>query len=350
MSTDAAFAARLLAWQKQHGRQDLPWQGDTDPYRVWVAEVMLQQTQVATVLPYYARFLASFPDLTSLAAAPLETVLAHWAGLGYYRRARNLHDAAKRLATHRQGRMPGDFDGLLALPGVGRSTAAAIAAAAFGERRAILDGNVKRVLARAFAITGFPGAGAVEKVLWRLAESLLPEREVARYHQALMDLGATVCTARRPECAHCPLTETCLAKSQGRVAELPEPRPRRSLPTRECFVAVLRAGRSVLLERRPPCGIWGGLWSLPEFADESALAGYVAALPGTTVLRGEDMPELRHSFTHFRLLLRPRCYELEARPSLAHDSASAWQSIETLAELALPTPVARILRQLPRFP
>lgn len=348
MSANSAFAARLIAWQKDHGRHDLPWQGTCDPYRIWIAEIMLQQTRVATVIPYYRRFLDAFPDLAALAAAPLEAVLARWAGLGYYSRARNLHRAAKRLLEEREGRFPGDFAGLLALPGVGRSTAAAIAAAAFGERQAILDGNVKRVLSRAFAIEGYPGDPAVEKELWRLAESLLPTKDIARYSQALMDLGAGICSARQPACASCPLADSCRARALGRVTELPRSRPRRELPTKTCLVPVLLAQECVLLERRPPSGIWGGLWSLPEFPDQQAFGTYLAGLKGAVVQSRLDLPEVRHSFTHFRLLLRPELCELDQRPSLAQETGMIWQELGALPALALPAPVARILqRHLP---
>jgi A/G-specific adenine glycosylase len=256
---NAPFAARLVAWQRIHGRHDLPWQGTRDAYRIWLSEVMLQQTQVATVLPYYERFIASFPDVRALAAAPVERVLEHWSGLGYYRRAHHLHAAAKGVVAQLAGGFPCDTKALATLPGVGRSTAAAIAVFASGARAAILDGNVKRVLARHRGVAGFPGAADVEANLWRAAESLLPARDIEIYTQALMDLGATVCTRTKPNCGACPVARDCVALTQDRVGELPSPRPRKVLPQRAVRVLLIERGGEILFERRPPLGIWGGL-------------------------------------------------------------------------------------------
>src|SRR5206468_6743411 len=263
---EASFAARVIAWHRRHGRHDLPWQRTRDPYRIWLSEVMLQQTQVATVIPYYERFLARFPDVESLAGAELDDVLALWSGLGYYSRARNLHAAAQVLVESRRGRFPRTREGLGLLPGLGRSTAAAIAVFAFGEREAILDGNVKRVLARHFAVRGNPGEKRVENRLWKLAEAQVPEKDVERYTQALMDLGAGVCTRARPACARCPLEASCEARSQGKVEAYPRPRPRRLVPLKKTAMLLLLREGEVLLEKRPPAGLWGGLWCLPEIS------------------------------------------------------------------------------------
>ena len=251
------FASRLIRWHKRHGRHDLPWQNTTDPYRVWLSEIMLQQTQVATVIPYYRRFLERFPQLADLAAAPVDEVMALWSGLGYYARARNLHAAARAVIAEHGGVFPRDPAAIAQLPGIGRSTANSIATFCFGAHAPILDGNVKRVLCRAFGIEGFPGSGAVEKRLWALAEELMPARQGAIYNQAQMDLGATLCTRSRPRCEDCPLAGLCVARSTGRTTELPEAKPRRAIPQRHATLLVLLDGKRVLLETRPPSGIWG---------------------------------------------------------------------------------------------
>lgn len=259
----STFSVRLVAWQKRHGRHDLPWQATRDAYRIWLSEIMLQQTQVSTVVSYYLRFLDRFPTVETLAASPLEAVLEHWAGLGYYARARNLHRAARIVVEKHAGEFPRTQDALVELPGVGRSTAAAIAVFAFGASAAILDGNVKRVLCRCFGIEGFPGEAAIERRLWRLAESLLPAEDLAPYTQGLMDLGATVCVRGKPDCAACPLCKQCVAFVAGRQMELPAARPRKQLPERTVTQLLLSDGHEILLERRPAAGIWGGLLSFP---------------------------------------------------------------------------------------
>ncbi|AUL98895.1 A/G-specific adenine glycosylase [Rhodocyclaceae bacterium] len=338
------FAERLIAWQADCGRHDLPWQQHRDPYRVWLSEIMLQQTQVETVIPYYHRFLARFPTLAELAAAPLEAVLSLWSGLGYYARARNLHKAAQIVMTELGGQFPRRAEDIARLPGIGRSTAAAIAAFCFGERVPILDGNVKRVLCRVFGVEGFPGERTVERRLWSLAEELLPAREIDRYIQAQMDLGAMICTRARPACARCPLATACVARQQGRTAELPTARPRRTPPLRTIQVAVVRAGNAVLLERRPPAGIWGGLLALPE-AGPSGAAAWVAQRFGT-LAGGSDLPPLTHAFTHFVLEIRPWLVDLPDTPPLAADDNLHWQALDALDQAPLPTPVRTILQRL----
>ncbi|MDQ1342721.1 MAG: A/G-specific adenine glycosylase, partial [Pseudomonadota bacterium] len=260
------FAPRLLAWFETDGRKDLPWQRDPDPYRVWVSEVMLQQTQVAAVIPYFEAFTRRFPDARSLAEARLDEVLHLWSGLGYYARARNLHRAAQAVIDRHSGNFPRDLESVMALPGIGRSTAGAILALSGGERHPILDGNVKRVLARQFGVEGYPGEAAVEACLWALAEACMPYGRLAEYTQAIMDLGATVCTRSRPACLLCPVNDSCVARIESREHQLPTPRPRAARPSRAAWLVVaMRGGHKVLLERRPPSGIWGGLWGLPEF-------------------------------------------------------------------------------------
>ncbi len=351
MSGEHGFAARVVAWQRTHGRHDLPWQGTRDPYRLWVSEIMLQQTQVAAVIPYYQRFMARFPDVGALAAAPLDAVLEHWSGLGYYSRARNLHAAACMIAAQ-GGAFPRDAEGLAAMPGVGRSTAAAIAAFAYGERAAILDGNVRRVLCRFFGVEGFPGQPAVERALWALAERVLPPAgQIAPDTQGLLDLGATVCTRGRPRCGACPLAGDCIARATDRVAELPAPRPRRAVPLRETTMLVLRQGARVLLEKRPPRGIWGGLWSLPELSGPEQAAVAAGSL-GLRVQCTQPLPDFVHAFTHFRLHVRPLLLEVE--PAVAaiareEDGAAArrWLPLDEAAAAALPQPVKTLLLSIP---
>ena len=336
------FSQRLIEWQQQHGRHGLPWQQTRDPYAVWLSEIMLQQTQVASVIPYYQRFIARFPDIAALAAASQDEVLAHWSGLGYYARGRNLHRAAQLVVTQHGGVFPSDPESVVALPGIGRSTAAAILAFSFGQRRAILDGNVKRVLARCFGIEGFPGARAVENRLWQQAEALLPESGIEAYTQALMDLGATVC-ARKPSCAACPLGSGCVAYNEKRVAELPAPKPRKPLPQKETAMLILLRQGEVYLEKRPPTGIWGGMWSLPEAPvlepDSLARLGMAGAEIG-------PLPERRHTFTHFRLRIVPRVFEVTALLPGAREPGGLWLTLADAQGAALPKPVREMLKEL----
>jgi A/G-specific adenine glycosylase len=338
------FAPRLIAWQLSHGRHGLPWQGTHDPYPIWLSEIMLQQTQVETVIPYYTRFLARFPDIAALAIAPDDSVMAHWAGLGYYSRARNLHAAAKRIASAHRGRFPQQIDAILELPGIGRSTAAAIAAFAYGQRHAILDGNVKRVLARVFGIDGWPGEKAVENRLWELAEALLPEADIRAYTQGLMDLGATLCTRARPHCGACPFSDDCLANRQGRQSELPGARPKKALPERATAMLILRHGGEILLEKRPAPGIWGGLWSLPECPADADPIRAAASLGYCTGEIGKR-PACVHTFTHFRLYIQPWLLQVE-RPAIAGEPGRLWLALDDLDGAALPTPVRRILESM----
>lgn len=346
MMLHSSFAARLTAWQKTHGRHDLPWQV-SDPYRIWLSEIMLQQTQVKSVLEYYPRFLARFPDVAALAAAPQEDVLTLWSGLGYYSRARNLHKAAQMVMAEFGGSFPAERQQLERLPGVGRSTAAAIASFAFGRRETILDGNVKRVLTRCFGVAGFPGERAVEQSLWRLAEDLLPRDAalMSAYTQGLMDLGATVCSRGKPACTVCPMVDGCVAAREGRTGELPTPRPKKTVPTRHTVMLLATHGDKVWLLRRPPTGIWGGLLSLPEFETSTQAedwlqrAGQGDALPA--------WPELEHVFTHYRLIITPLPARLDGlNGGAAMEDNGQWLPLAEAPDAGVPAPVRRLLLRL----
>ncbi|MDO8990329.1 MAG: A/G-specific adenine glycosylase [Sideroxyarcus sp.] len=338
------FAQRLIAWQRTHGRHDLPWQGAA-AYRVWLSEIMLQQTQVATVIPYYLRFVASFPDIAALAAATEDQVLAHWSGLGYYARGRNLHKAAQIIVARFNGEFPRKLEDILELPGIGRSTAAAVCALAFHERRAILDGNVKRVLARYCGIEGWAGDKQVEEKLWQQAEALLPEGDVATYTQALMDMGATVCTRSKPKCVLCPVQADCVALQTERIAALPTPRPRKAVPERNAVFLLLMHGNDILLEKRPGSGIWGGLWCPPQFEDESAARDWFLR-SGMTAIDGVRLETFSHTFTHFKLHISPLKIRLASKPLRVAELGSVWLDVGEALGAAIPTPVRKVLQQL----
>ena len=344
----APFSQRLLAWFDQHGRHDLPWQTPRTPYRVWLAEIMLQQTQVAAVIPYFQRFVQRFPDVQSLAAAPADDVLQHWAGLGYYARARNLQRAAQLVVSEHGGEFPRELEAMTALPGVGRSTAAAVLAQAYGERHAILDGNVKRVLARHGAIEGWPGEPKVTSRLWALSESLLPRERLVDYTQAIMDLGATLCTARNPACGRCPVSADCKAHLQGTVAQFPAPRPKRERPLRHArLLLVENAVGELLFERRPPAGIWGGLWCLPVLEGEEDAAEWLAREHGLVARVAETLEPISHGFTHFELELSPvRLRAAAGSNSLREQAPLRWINIAADALPGLPAPVAKLLARL----
>ena len=344
-SNAADFATRLLTWFDRHGRHDLPWQHPRTAYRVWLSEIMLQQTQVAVVVRYFQRFVDALPDLRALAAADIDTVQALWSGLGYYSRARNLHRAAQICVAEHEGDLPRDIDALTALPGIGRSTAGAILAQAHGDRFAILDGNVKRVLARFHGVRGWPGKPAVEKVLWALAQSHLPQQRLADYTQAIMDFGATLCTRVSPACAICPLREDCVARFEGLVAALPEPKPGKALPTRECIMLVLRdEADRFLLQRRPPRGVWAGLWSLPEQPDPSAANDWLLQNFHADFDAGTPLPPIAHGFSHYRLHIVPRLWNaVTMRPRIADNDDLRWVTPAELASIGLPAPVRRLL-------
>ena len=346
----AEIAPRLLAWFDLHGRHDLPWQVERTPYRVWVSEVMLQQTQVATVLPFYERFVARFPTVEALAAAPLDDVLKLWSGLGYYARARNLWAAARAVVAEHGGRVPESFDALLALPGVGRSTAGAILAQALRLRFPILDGNAKRVLARYHAVEGWPGERAVQSELWAHAQRHTPHERVADYTQAIMDLGATLCTRARPACTVCPLADGCAACRAGTQARYPSPRPRRGRERRSVTVLVVEGPDGcVLLERRPARGIWGGLYSFPELADGDTAQQWCARRLGVAVIGERELATIEHGFTHFDLDLAPRWLRLAAAPRVVQDGdAFLWHRPSAEPPVGIPAPVAALFGSLAR--
>jgi A/G-specific adenine glycosylase len=340
-----AFAEALLAWFDEHGRKDLPWQHPRTPYRVWLSEVMLQQTQVRTVIPYFERFVAALPTLRAVAEAPQDRVLALWSGLGYYSRARNLHRAAELCVERHGGELPRDLDALSALPGIGRSTAAAILAQAFGMRHAILDANVRRVLARWHGVHGWPGTSAVQRILWRHAERHTPATRVTDYTQAIMDFGAAVCVSPRPHCSRCPVAEDCVALREGSTMQLPEAKPARLRPTRETTMLIVRddSGR-VLLERRPPVGVWARLWSLPETADAASAPFVLKERYGVHALEPLALGAFVHSFSHYHLRVAPLLIAAARENRIGDDGERGWFSREDLAALGLPAPVRKLLQ------
>jgi len=348
-NTAGAFAPALLDWYDRHGRKNLPWQTPRTPYRVWLSEIMLQQTQVATVIGYFQRFVDALPDLATLAAAPADQVLGLWSGLGYYSRARNLHKAAQLCVQQHGGELPRDYDALAALPGIGRSTAGAILAQAWGERHAILDGNVKRVLARRHGVDGWPGSTATARTLWQHAEANTPDARVADYTQAIMDLGATVCVRSRPRCGVCPLAPDCVALREQRTAQLPARKPAKASPTRTTCMLILRdaAGR-VLLHRRPASGVWAELWSLPE-TDKTEHAARAARTVGADIVQWRTLDAFVHVFSHYRLEITPLLARAAALPHAADRDDLRWYAAADCQYLGLPAPVRRLLQSLPEI-
>ncbi len=366
---DPDFSEKLINWQKQHGRHALPWQQTGDAYKVWLSEIMLQQTQVTAVIPYYQRFLASFPTVHALAAAPVEEVMALWAGLGYYTRARNLHQCAKQVVEKYQGIFPSDPKLLQELPGIGRSTAAAIAAFSYGTIAAILDGNVKRVFARVFGVEGYPGTKSVEDALWLRAQALLPSSDIGAYTQGLMDLGATLCRRGKPECSRCPFQSRCVAYAQGRTAELPVRKPKTRQKEKQTVLLLLEYDGQVLVEQRPMTGIWGGLISLPEVdgmrdtaqIEEQPLSMELAAdvrlhpqfAAAQTVVHayGEYqsvamMNPFVHVFTHFKLQVQVFHFKMTSLIPFASEGKMRWASLRQVDQLALPAPIKTLLQNL----
>ena len=343
------FTAALLRWFEVHGRHNLPWQQNPTPYRVWVSEVMLQQTQVAAVIPYYERFMARFPTVELLAAADEDEVLHLWTGLGYYARARNLRACAQVLMTRHGGEFPADVEAVTALPGIGRSTAGAILALSRGERHPILDGNVKRVLARVFGIAGDPSSATVLAKLWETADACTPAESVAAYTQAIMDLGATVCTRTRPACTVCPMSGLCVAAREGRQAELPGLKRRRDRGSREATLLIAETGlegsRAILVERRPTPGIWGGLWSPPQFESESAALEWCRLEVGEPEVEAQRLAPIDHAFTHFDLRLNPiwvRC-----TPALGvSEGGRLWYQLDAPPKVGLPQPIRLLFDRL----
>jgi len=346
-----AVAAPLLQWWDRHGRRDLPWQKNPTAYRVWVSEIMLQQTQVATVERYYEPFIASFPDVVALADACADEVLHAWSGLGYYSRARHLHRAARCVRDEHGGVVPATFAALAALPGIGRSTAGAILALATGQRYPILDGNVKRVLARLYRVEGSPASAPVLRRLWELADANTPAARAGAYTQAIMDLGATLCTRRNPACRRCPLAESCEARHAGVAEQLPAAKPRRARAQRATVVMLVRTGGTqVLLEKRPDDGIWGGLWGLPEVATLDEVRGWCSQRFGQAPQRLHVRPVLRHAFTHFDLDMTPVEVELAAAPAACalDGDRQLWYNVGQPAKVGLPAPVTKLIAAVGR--
>ncbi len=328
------FATRVLAWYEVHGRKHLPWQQDVSAYKAWVSEIMLQQTQVATVIPYYQRFMARFPDVLTLANAEQDEVLAHWAGLGYYSRARNLHKSAQRIRDDFGGTFPDNMEAAMQLAGIGKSTAGAILSLAYGQRHAILDGNVKRVLSRHQLISGIPNQAATLKKQWAVAEAFTPERDCDKYTQAMMDLGAMVCVRSQPKCDSCPVYVDCGAFQTGRIAEFPNKKPKKVLPEKQTTMLIISDGQRLFLEKRPDSGIWGGLWSLPEVA-EAAIADWLNRQQLRERAERQQLPQYTHTFTHYRLHIQPVVITVASVPD--------GFTIEEQTTMGLPTPVKRIL-------
>jgi A/G-specific adenine glycosylase len=346
MSDTFNFATALLDWYDQHGRKDLPWQQSPTPYHVWLSEIMLQQTQVGTVIGYYQRFIDRFPDIEKLTNAGQDEVLALWSGLGYYARARNLHKTARIVRDEYHGQMPASLEELTALPGIGRSTAGAILTLAYHQRFAILDGNVKRVLARFFAVEGWPGQKKTENQLWQLAETLLPRERIANYIQAQMDLGATLCTRSKPACERCPLQTDCRAYALGRQTDFPGKKPRKTIPTRQTHWLVLQNEQGeVLLEQRPQQGIWGGLWSFPETTDCSNITLLCHQQWQLKLLSQSELSPRQHVFTHFRLDIQPHLLQCRT-DGVADKDHGNWYKIEDTFRLGLPAPVKSFLKSL----
>ncbi len=341
-----SFQHALLDWYDCHGRKDLPWQSKpANSYAVWVSEIMLQQTQVSVVIPYFQRFIAQFPDFNTLASAPLDLVLEHWAGLGYYARARNLHKTAQIICTEYAGQVPVQLEQLCQLPGIGRSTASAILSMAFSQRHAILDGNVKRVLARFYGIQGWPGKTSVSNTLWQLSEALTPSIRVADYTQAMMDLGATLCTRSKPDCHICPVAVGCIAKQTHRVAELPTPRKQQQIPIKHCYMPVLiNPEFGIYLQKRPATGIWGGLWSLPEYTDKEFVINWFQQ-QSINEIELAWLPIRKHTFSHFHLHFQPVLGLSNQKLTINEIGQSAWFK-PTSSKPAMPAPIQKLLSDI----
>jgi A/G-specific adenine glycosylase len=346
-----SFSEKVLDWFDEHGRKSLPWQQDITPYKVWVSEIMLQQTQVKTVIPYFQRFMQDFPTVTDLANAPIDTVLHHWTGLGYYARARNLHKAAQHIAQHYNGEFPTDFDDVVSLPGIGRSTAGAILSIACGQSHPILDGNVKRVLARYFAIDGWPGKKPVENELWEKAHSIMTEERTGHYTQAMMDMGATLCTRSKPKCDSCPLQTDCIAYAAGKQLDYPGKKPKKTLPVRQTTLLVLRHMNRIWLQQRPMTGLWGGLWGFYEAEDIQGLQPWLEKWTEDSEL--QELMSFRHTFSHFHLDITVVSHELNQPPTAqVNEKNEGWFALNENNSIGLAAPTKRIIdelrNQLPR--
>ncbi|MFV2061856.1 MAG: A/G-specific adenine glycosylase [Gammaproteobacteria bacterium] len=347
----AAFSKVILNWYKKHGRFDLPWQHDRSLYRVWISEIMLQQTQVITVIPYFQKFMAAFPDIKQLANAKQDEVLHHWTGLGYYARARNLHKAATLITEHYDGQFPTQFDQVLALPGIGRSTAAAILSQALNQSHAILDGNVKRVLARYHVIAGWYGTKAVAETLWQLSENATPSENCADYTQAIMDLGATLCTRSKPDCESCPLHKNCQAFAQGNPTDYPGKKPKKAYPVKATIMMILQQDNKILLYQRPPSGIWGSLWSFPECPSDVDSMQWCQENLGITISKPENLPKIYHKFSHYQLDISPQLAKIKHHKqtnTIMENAPYVWYNTNQPDAIGLPAPVKELIEQLYR--
>jgi A/G-specific adenine glycosylase len=342
------FQRCILKWFKQYGRKNLPWQQEKSPYHVWLSEIMLQQTQVSTVIPYFNRFIERFPKLLTLAQADLDEVLSLWSGLGYYARGRNLHRCAQTISKEYAGKFPSDLAQLQNLPGIGRSTAAAILALGFNQRAAILDGNVKRVLSRFHAISGWPGLSAINNKLWSLAEYYTPIHQIAAYTQAMMDLGALICKRSQPKCAQCPLQMHCLAYTKENPIKFPSPKPNKKLATRSLqMLLLINDQQEILLEKRPPTGIWGGLWSLPECPISEDAKNFSKKHYYCDSEKASKQMPIRHAFSHFHLEIQPvLIYVKKWQPPLMESNRIVWYKVQQLHEKGLAAPVKKLINQL----
>jgi len=345
------FSQKVLNWFDHFGRHDLPWQDNPSSYRVWISEIMLQQTQVTTVIPYFERFIKQFPTIQKLAKAPLDEIYHLWAGLGYYARAKNLHRSAQIIVSHHQGKFPSDFDKVLELPGIGRSTAGAILSISQQQRFPILDGNVKRVLSRHFAVSGWPNDLKNMEKLWALSEKTTPKVRVDHYTQAIMDLGATVCTRSKPKCKLCPIASTCQARKLNRVQDFPGTRPKLEKPLKSTSVLMLICERGILLEKRASKGIWGGLWSLPECPVNTNIKEWCQQSFKLTLQKSKQWAAFRHTFTHFHLDIHPVLCHLKTQEKtkvkpnsdLNNNTNYQWHSWKGIQKLGLPAPIKKLL-------
>jgi len=346
------FSNKVLKWFDQHGRKNLPWQLNINPYRVWVSEIMLQQTQVKTVIPYYNKFMQSFPDVQTLADANQDSVLKHWSGLGYYARARNLHKAAKQVSHDFDGNFPQTLDEMQSLSGIGRSTAAAILSISHNQAEAILDGNVKRVLCRVYAVEGWPGKSLVLKQLWKLAENVLPKKRNADYSQAMMDLGATLCTRSKPQCCNCPLKSDCLALKQQRQMDFPEKKPKKALPEKNTVMLIIKnKEQAIFMQKRPPTGIWGSLWCFPQFDNKEQASEWLQQQYNESLESADSLATLSHTFSHFRLHIHPLIIESKAPINLGvmENKDSLWYNVTTEFNGGLAAPVTKLIDILKGF-
>lgn len=342
-----SFSDAILNWYEQYGRKTLPWQQNKTPYKVWLSEIMLQQTQVSTVIPYFERFMARFPTVIDLANADQDEVLHLWTGLGYYARARNLHKAAQVIANHHDGVFPTTLDEVMALPGVGRSTAGAVLSLSLSQPHPILDGNVKRTLARCFAVEGWPGKKPVENKLWEIAETLTPTTDTDKYNQAMMDMGAMVCTRSKPKCDLCPVADRCEARVQGRQMDFPGKKPKKTLPVKQTSFLLIQYQDEIWLEQRPPSGLWGGLWCLPEAAEHTLEVDIADKLHNIKPVKTEVLTAFRHTFSHFHLDIVPIKVSVAERPQIIMEANQGlWYNLSQPAKVGLAAPVKKLLTLL----